>query len=201
MKKRFPATSCFFYDEKELTSILSESKTLIGEHIGNNAEKNLRSIRWGNWALNTDGVRAISKNKLLNDSSATPGIKGHLDDNRKYDWSNVNTNGPWNLSLKDYQSIAETRSPIKEIPISTFSFFGIKLRADPLYSELLKAAFVRYYSTMDRSKAPFPFVVMTHSCEMTTHDGRPTQALRDLDDFLSFVHKFDDAMFSAISNF
>lgn len=198
LKRMFPATSCFFYEEKELSEILLASKQIIGEHLGKGAQKNIRSIRWGNWALNTNGAKAIAKNGITRDSSATPGISGHLNDSRKYDWSKALCSTPWNLSMKNYQLTTEKKSLVLEIPIAIFSFFGMKLRADPLYSELLKKAFVKYYYSADKSSGSFPFVVMTHSCEATMKNGEQTQALLDLDEFISFAKKFDNVKFSRI---
>ncbi len=198
LRKEFPATSCFFYDEKQLLKFIETSKELIGDHLGKSAEKSITSIRWGNWALNTEGTRAIISSGLKKDSSATPGIKGHGNDSRKYDWSNARHHYPWTLSPEYYQSTTTKHSPVTEVPIATFSFFGVKMRADPQYSEALKKAFSLYYAKTDRSQKPFPFVVMTHSSEATTKEGKPTRVLKDLDDFIRFAKKYPDVQFKTI---
>ena len=82
-----------------------------------------------------------------------------------------------------------------EIPIATFDFFGVRLRADPVNLVLLNKAFVEYYRQADRSKEPFPFVVVTHSSEATTKDGKITQVLKDLDGFISMAKKYNDVKF------
>ena len=82
-----------------------------------------------------------------------------------------------------------------ESPIATFDFFGSKIRADPIYSVLLNKAFLEYYKKADRSKKPFPFVVMTHSSEATTKDGKFTRALKDLDRFILFAKNYGDVEF------
>ena len=69
------------------------------------------------------------------------------------------------------------------------------MRADPINSILLNKAFTEYYKKADRSKKPFPFVVMTHSSEATSKDGKYVQALRDLDAFISFAKKYSDVKF------
>src|SRR3989338_1454606 len=80
LSKKFNATSAFFYDYKEKLQIIKAAKRLVMENLGKNAEKNLISFRWGNWALDTEGVMVLNKLGFKIDSSATPGIKGHSND-------------------------------------------------------------------------------------------------------------------------
>ena len=215
--KEFLATSCFFYDETQLYELIIASKKIISRHLGKGVGESITSIRWGNWALNTDGAKAIKKAGLLVDSSATPGIKGHFDDGRKYDWSRAKEHYPWPLSTKDYQStngnetIRETNGKTEkkkstkqtatlEIPIATFSLLGNAMRADPQYSVILNKAFAHYHENVDRSQKPFPFVVMTHSCEATTKEGTQTQALLDIERFITFAKKKVGVDFSTIAD-
>ena len=97
---------------------------------------------------------------------------------------------PWKLSTLDYQSISHN-SGVTEIPIATFSFFGIKMRADPVNSVLLEKAFLEYYNNADRSKKPFVFVVITHSSE-ATKKTEATQVCKDLEKFISFAKNHKD---------
>ena len=213
----FPATSCFFYDENQIYDFIIASKKIISRHLGKGIGEKITSIRWGNWALNTDGARAIKKAGLLVDSSATPGIKGHLDDGRKFDWSAAKEHYPWPLRTDDYQSTkgnettketnrnerkekSAKQTATLEIPIATFSFIGNTMRADPQYSSILNKAFEQYHENADRSEKPFPFVVITHSCEATSKEGTQTQALLDLEKFIAFAKRKGDAKFSTISN-
>jgi hypothetical protein len=69
------------------------------------------------------------------------------------------------------------------------------MRADPVNSILLNKSFIKYYHNADRSKKPFPFVVITHSSEATTIEGKSTQVLRDLDGFISYAKKYRDVKF------
>lgn len=199
--RKFKATSAYFYSYDEKLEIIKAAKELIRENLGNEAYKKLVSFRWGNWALDTGGARALDKAGFKIDSSATPGIKGHSSDTMKYDWSKVNHHYPWKLSMTDYQSTKDNNSKVMEIPIATFGFFGMKMRADPVNSALLNKAFLEYYNKADRSKKPFPFVVITHSSEATTEDGKTTQALKDLERFISFAGKFKDVKFATISSY
>jgi len=195
LSKKFDATSAFFYNYEEKLRIIKAGIELIKENLGKDVYKNLICFRWGNWALDSGGAKALNKTGFKVDSSAIPGIKGHTHDTMKHDWSKVNTHYPWKLSISNYQTINHNNSNIVEIPIATFEFFGLKIRADPIYSVLLNKAFIEYYKKADRSKKPFPFVVMTHSSEATTKDGKYTRALKDLDWFISFVKKYGDVEF------
>lgn len=198
MMRKFNATSAFFYDYKEKYGIIKAAREIIKNNLGRNAEKNLISFRWGNWALDSGGARALDSLGFKIDSSATPGIKGHLNDTMKYDWSKVRTHYPWKLSINDYQSVKDSNSSIIEMPIATFTFFGIKLRADPVNSVLLNRAFIEYYRKADRSEKPFVFVVITHSPEATYKDGKITRTLKDLEDFIISAKKFEDVMFVSL---
>ncbi len=193
--RKFNATSAFFYTYREKLKIIKAAKGLIEKHLGKTIGKKLISFRWGNWALDSNGARALNKLGFRVDSSATPGIKGHFRAKTKYDWSKVKRHYPWKLSITDYQATNHNNSNIMEVPIATFDFFGIKLRADPVNSVLLNRAFMEYYKKADRSKKSFPFVVITHSCESMYYDGKPTRALKDLDSFISLAKKNGDVEF------
>jgi len=195
---KFNATSAFFYTYTEKLKIIKAAIELIEENLGKAAAKILISFRWGNWALDTDGVKALQKLGFKIDSSAAPGIKGHTKDKMRYDWSKVKRHHPWKLSLEDYQAVNHNNSNIIEFPIATFDIFGFKLRADPVNSILLNEAFLKYYKKSDRSKKPFYFVIITHSCEATHYDGRPTQALKDLDKFIELALKYSDVEFNTM---
>jgi len=195
LKRKFDTTSAFFYNDKEKYNLIKTAKSFLEENVG----KKLLSFRWGNWALDSGGAKALNRAGFKIDSSATPGIKGHSNDTSKYDWSNVRRHYPWMLSIKSYQQTNHHNSNIMEIPVATFDFFGVKLRADPVNSVLLNKAFVEYYNKADRSSKPFPFVILTHSCEATHKDGTSTQALRDLESFISFAKKYDGVEFVTLA--
>jgi len=198
LSKKFEATSAFFYNYKEKLEIIRAAREIIKENLGSKIEKKLISFRWGNWALDAEGAKALDKNEFKIDSSATPGIKGHENDGMKYDWSKVKIHYPWRLSVKDHQSIHHNNSNMAEIPIATFSFFGIKLRADPVNSILLNKAFAEYYKKADRSLKPFLFVVITHSSEATYANGKPTKALKDLENFITLGKKYKNVKFCTL---
>lgn len=196
LKRKFSATSAKFYNQKELNLIVYEGKKLIKEKISINPI----SFRWGNWALSTEAVKALQENGFLIDSSATPGIKGHSNDNMAYDWSKVKTHYPWMLSKSDYQDTKSQDSTILEIPIATFNFFGLTMRADPANSILLNMCFDYYYENADRSKKPFIFVVISHSIESTYKDGAKTKVIDSMDNFLSHASKFEDVEFLTLQD-
>ena len=194
LNKKFDYTSSRFYNNNQINGFIKTSKKLIK----GNLKINPTSFRWGNWALNNDAAKALQNNGFKVDSSATPGIKGHLNDGMHYDWSKTGEHYPWKLSLKDYQNTKNQNSKVFEIPIATFGFMGKTLRADPVYSELLKAAFDYYYKNADRSKKPFVFVVVSHSIESTHEDGSITQVIRDTEEFIKHCKQFDDVEFVTI---
>ena len=195
LSKKFNATSAFFYSYEEKLKILRAAKELVKENLGKDAANNLISFRWGNWALDSGGAKALNELGFKVDSSAVPGIEGHLNDTMKYDWSSVYRHYPWKLSVTDYRATTHNNSSIMEIPIATFSFFGIPLRADPVNTVLLNKAFEKYYYNADRSRKPFVFVVMTHSSEATMKDGKGTKALKDLENFIIFSKKYKNVKF------
>lgn len=188
LNKRFDTTSAKFYSKEEIEGFIKTGKDLIKKNIG----INVISFRWGNWALNTDAVKALHNQGFKIDSSATPGIKGHLNDEMAYDWSKMNEHYPWRLSLNDYQNTAHQNSNVIEIPIATFNFLGFKLRADPANSILFQVAFDYYYKNADRSKTPFVFVVISHSMEGTYRDGSKTKVIDIMDEFLSYTKQFNN---------
>ena len=112
-----------------------------------------------------------------------------------YDWSKVSLHYPWTLSENDYQDTKKQNSNVVEIPIATFDFFGMTLRADPANSALLQMGFDYYYKNADRSKKSFIFVVISHSIEATHKDGSKTKVIDLMKDFLSYVSKFKDVKF------
>ena len=198
MKNNFRYAGAKFYDYRIILSMLGSSKYLIEQNLGKEIKDKLMSFRWGNWALNTSAVKALQDLGFKIDSSAVPGIKGHLRDHRHYDWSKARNHYSWRLSLADYQSIDSDKSSILEVPIATFNFLGFTLRADPVNSYLLLNAFDYYYKNSDRSEKPFVFVVITHSCEAVYSDGRPTKVVSLMEEFLNYAKNFGDVKFSTL---
>jgi len=195
LKERFQYTSSKFYNYSQINQFIKTSKKLIRDNLNIYPT----SFRWGNWALNTNAVKSLQENGFNADSSATPGIKGHLKDGMHYDWSKVNEHYPWKLSLNDCQDTKNQNSKVIEIPIATFNFMGKTLRADPVYSEFLKSAFDCYYENAERSKKPFVFVVISHSIESTHEDGSVTQVVRDTEEFIKHAKQFADVEFVTVN--
>lgn len=191
LKSRFAYTGAKFYNFDKIRQLLASGKDLIKGHLG----MNVSSFRWGNWALDTNAVKALQETGFNVDSSAVPGMKGHINGGMYYDWSKANEHYPWRLSLNDYQNTEDQDSKVLEIPIATFNFMGLTLRADPVYTALLKAAFDCYYKNADRSKKPFVFVVISHSTEGTYSDGAPTKIIKCMGEFIEYAKKFGDVEF------
>jgi peptidoglycan/xylan/chitin deacetylase (PgdA/CDA1 family) len=195
LKRKFKGTSAFFLSYGEKLLLLNAGLRLLKDHLGINP----KTFRWGNWALDTEGAEILDKTGFKIDSSATPGIKGHTGDYAKYDWSCVNERYPWILNTKNYQD-KNGNSKTLEIPIATFKFFGIPMRADPVNLSLLYSCFLKYYKRSDRTNQPFPFVIITHSSEATTKDGKPTKTLQDLDKFIRSSKRYNGVKFTTLSN-
>ena len=197
LNKRFDYTSAKFYDYNTKREILSASKELL---IKNTKLKNISSFRWGNWGLDSDSVKILEELNFDVDSSATPGIKGHINDGMHYDWSKANSHYPWLLSVRNYADTRTQDSKVLELPIATFSFFGLKLRADPVNLSLLNQAFDYYYKNVSREEKPFVFVVISHSPEATYEGGRKTKAVDTMEEFINHAKKFSDVKFMTLKD-
>jgi len=200
LNKKYESTSAVFYNYNEIYEIIKSAKEILKENLIHQNEKEITSFRWGNWAIDSKGAKALNELGFKIDSSATPGIKGHQKDGMKYDWSKTENHYPWKLSIENYQKTDDDNSNIIEVPIATFDFFGKTMRADPVNSNLLNKAFLKYYSEADRSDKPFIFVIITHSSESTYKDGSKTRTLKDLDKFISFAKEKKDVEFSSLNN-
>jgi peptidoglycan/xylan/chitin deacetylase (PgdA/CDA1 family) len=197
LSKSFNHTSAKFYDYMTKKRILRTSKSILLSHVKGLKNK-LFSFRWGNWALDTGSVNILQELKFKVDSSATPGIRGHSYDHMCYDWSNVKTQSPWFLSRGNYKDTKAQDSSLLEIPIATFNFFGVRLRADPVNLVLLDKAFDFYYENAPRDKKPFIFVVISHSSEATHIDGSTTKVVGTMEKFIQHSKNFKDVQFTTL---
>ena len=197
LNKKFKYTSAKFYDYITKKEILKASRDLLMKKTG---LKNITSFRWGNWALDTESVKILQELDFKIDSSATPGIKGHINDGMHYDWSKVNLHYPWFLSTKNYNDTKTQDSKILEIPIATFDFFGVALRADSVNLTLLNKAFDYYYKNAARDEKPFVFVIISHSPEATYQNGNKTKALDTMKEFINHAKKFPDVRFMTLKD-
>ena len=197
LNKKFKYTSAKFYDYKTKKEILKTGKDLL---MKNTNLKNITSFRWGNWALDTESVKILEELDFKIDSSATPGIKGHIDDGMHYDWSKSNSHYPWFLSTKNYNDTKTQDSKILEIPIATFDFFFVTLRADPVNLALLNKSFVYYYKNAARDEKPFIFVAISHSPEATYQNGNKTKVADTMEEFISHAKKFSDVRFMTLKD-
>ena len=116
----------------------------------------------------------------------------------QFDWSRSKSHYPWFLGYSDYQLPSAKNFGVLEIPIATFDFFGLNLRADPVNSVLLYAAFDYYYKNVDRSGYPFVFVIMSHSIEGTHKDGTPTKVVEEIVNFFEKKGCMKDVKFHTI---
>ncbi len=196
INKELKYASAKFYSEENIIEMLNAQRNLIKKNLGEKIEKSLISFRWGNWALDTKAIKALEKTSFKIDTSAVPRLKGHIKDDRTYDWKNTKTHYPWFLSSNNYQDTKEQNSKVLEIPIATFKFLGINFRADPFLSNsLLINCFKYYYKNADRSEKPFIFVVITHSSEAVYENGKKSYVVNNLEQFFRYCSKFNDLKF------
>lgn len=190
--KRFQHTSSVFYNEQEIRNMLFSARQILNEHLTKDVADKIVSFRWGNWGLRAHAIRPLESNGFLIDTSACPGIKGHLNDEMCYAWNKVRTLKPWRLNYQDCQDSENGTSKVLEIPITTAKFIGKRIMANPKYYFILDVMFDKYYDLWRRNGGFFAFVVITHSSEATYQDGRTTPFLTNLDSFLGHVKKRKD---------
>lgn len=184
--KQLKYTGAKYYDTKTIKQMLLGGRELIKKHLGAKITSGVISFRWANWAFPIKKIGLLRKANFKIDCSSCPGIKGHVEDDRFYDWTN----------LKECFSFIIDK--ITEFPIATFSFLGKKFRADPVFGPLLQEAFRYYYSDVDRSQKPFYFVIATHSSEATYRNGEPTEVVKNLDMFIKEAKKYGDVHFKIL---
>lgn len=178
--KQYQKTSSHHYNRAEIEAMLQASRDIFAQHLGGRMAENMTSLRWGNWGLSTRAVGVLEKNGFTLDSSACPGISGHINIERHYDWERVGRLYPWKLSKTDYQDTTTEDSNIWEIPNTTFKFLGKTFRADPVLGNLFSKAYEYYYEIFSKTRRRIFFVTLTHSSEATYADGRPTRTLKSM---------------------
>jgi hypothetical protein len=175
-------------DDRAKATLVRTATEILSEAIGVRP----LSFRWGNWGLDAGGVRALCESGFEVDSSAIPGCSDTRQRRSpRFAWGEARSHAPWWLDRRDHQAL-DGETDVLELPIATCRWLGRYWRADPLLAPLLAAMFSHYYEHAPRDRAPFPFVVMTHSSEATTARGAPTRALDDLAKFLRFASRFAD---------
>lgn len=186
IERQLKYTGARYYDTKTIERMLLGGRELIKKHLGTKIANDVISFRWANWALPIKKIGLLRKANFNIDCSSCPGIKGHMDDDRFYDWTN----------LKEcFPSII---NEITEFPIATFSFLGKKFRADPVFGPLLQKAFKYYYDDVDRSQKPFHFIITTHSCEASYKNGEPTEVVKNLNMFIEEARKYKNVHFKTL---
>ena len=169
------------YSSGEIEEMLSASRQLVRLFLGTDAAERIKSFRWGNWSLHTTAVKALENQGFLVDSSACPGMAGHLSDewsDRAYDWRRVRTQSPWYLHPLDYQRVGGVTSGVLEIPVSVFSAGPYRFRASPALGPLLLAASLRFCKVADPES--HVLVILSHSSEATRDNGDPVPLLAGL---------------------
>lgn len=161
----FKFTGAKYYDAKTIELMILKSKLLIKKRLGAKISDSIRSFRWANFALDLSKLNSIEKFFQI-DSSICPGCSGHKNDDREFNWTHYQKNYIHKLNN------------LTEAPITTFWFLGWR-PADPSLGSLTKAAFNKWFNKKGSS-----FILLTHSCECTHKDGKPTYVVDNLERFI-----------------
>lgn len=187
------------YNVEKTIKILKAQKNLVKKHVGEDIEKSVVSHRWGSWAFHTNVVKALEKSNFKIDTSAVPGLKGHLREDREYDWTGIKKHFPWFLNPANHKNTKGQNSGVLEIPIATFKLLGMRFRADPfINSALLINCFKYYHRNADRSERPFIFVINTHTNEAIYEDGKKSYVVHNLEKFFKYCSKFKDVKITTL---
>lgn len=199
-KKNYLKTSSYYYTEQEICEMLDASRQIMREKLGSETWSKLFSFRWGNWGLSSKAINPLVSQGFFTDSSACPGISGHLEKERHYDWQLAKKLSPWILNQKNYQDDTLGTGPgIVEIPNTTFSFLGKIFRTDPMLGVLFEKAFKYYYQKFQQTRNRMFFTSLTHSSEATTKNGGPTKTLMSLDRVLSKARSHKNVKFITVN--
>lgn len=183
--KTLAYTSSKFYTAPEIDEMLKAARHLLQDTLGKQVNKKILSFRWGNYGLYQHAFRILEKNGFTIDSSACPGLAGHMSDDKIFDWSKYRTYLPKLL----------TGTKVLEVPVTTYNFMNQTLIANPLYHPWLDIVFDKYLSLNERINAPLFFVLLSHSSEATYKNGNPTKIMTVMDTFLNRVRSMENVSF------
>ena len=189
------------YSCGEIEEMLSASRQLVRQYLGDDAAEGIKSFRWGNWALHTNGVKALENQGFLYDSSACPGMAGHLDDewrDRAYDWRRVRRQSPWYLDPSDYQNVDASSSGVLELPVSVLSAPAYPFIASPAAGPLLLAGSLRFCKSVDPES--HVLVLFSHSGEATRRDGSQVPMLDGLQVAVARLRSEANVSFVTLAN-
>lgn len=159
-------TSSKFYKKKEIEKIVKAGKELVKENLGSKIYGSLKSFRWANFAADERVFAILAKNGFRVDSTICPGIMGHPNDDRFFDWRSYKKNFPYKIG------------GMIEVPITTFWLFKT-IRADLSYGKLL-------FNLLQKEGE---IVLLTHSSEGTYKKGSKTYVVENLENFIIFSQR------------
>jgi len=165
-----PGQEACNYDLGEQIKMLKDGKKFIKKQFG----RTPISFRWGAWGANGNTFKALEKTGFEIDSSICPGC------------SSDRVCGSYNWS-KWWRNLApEMVGNVLEVPTSTFVLLFKCLRADPIYSDLLRSVLEQYINEHHAY-----LVISTHSSEATDADGNKTSVVDVMDDFIRYAQQFN----------
>lgn len=165
--KKLDFTSSKFYSSKDITQFLKAERQILKTYLGSQIADNIIAFRWGNFASDRRVFKVLSRCGFTLDSSVSPLLSGHFQDDRYYDWSTITSN-------RSYLS-----SNVKEVPITTFKIFGFPIRAEVFWGGLI-------FIPLSRGGQ---INLLVHSCECNDVNGRPTYVLKHLSKIIDYAKK------------
>lgn len=180
-------TGSKFYSTQKINMILRAVRLILRENLGKEANRQIKSFRWGNFSLFPHAIKPLEKNSFLIDSSVCPKLVRHQNDDMYCNWSKINTPFPFMFR----------GSKILEIPVTTFTFLNKTFTVDPVYHFWLKQIFNSYRLLNNKidNKKPFFFVLHSHSSEATYKNGGPTKIVTTMEKFIKEVKQIKNVSF------
>lgn len=172
--------SSVFYTTKQIIDVLKAIRIVLKKYLGNHINKNIVSFRWGNWGILSSSVFPLLKKcGFTIDSSALPGKKGHVKDDRIFNWSTYHS-----------KSFSQYICGVREFPITTYAVFHVVLSADPTYGNLLNKFIQNQLSEVKKDQQSRAIVLISHSSEIVSQNNRKSYLYALVEDICStLIHK------------
>lgn len=172
--------SSTFYTTDQIDYVFKTIRTVLKKYLGKHIHKNIVSFRWGNWGILSSSVfPLLKKYGFTIDSSALPGKKGHLKDDRIFDWSTYHS-----------KKFSQYIGGVREFPTTTFAVFNVVLSADPTYGNLLKKFIQNQLSAVKKDQQSRAIVLISHSSEIVSQNNHKSYLYALVEDICStLIHK------------
>lgn len=180
-----------FYNHRQLASIFQTIRSQLNKYLGKRINNEIISFRWGNWGLNSTAVfNILKRHNFMIDSSALPGQKGHLSDDRFYDWTGY-----------EMKTFPKKINGVWEIPTSTFIMLNIRFKADPLFGHLLKKFIEEQSNLVIKTKKSRLVVIFSHSSEIVTKNKQKSYLCNLTNDVLWALKPYKNIEYLTMNKF